>query len=199
MRNLLYLPAILLASFPVWADEAPLVRPSRDVVVQYRVIAKMRTALRPPAAPIRIHFARQGTLLRVEIGDARTWLIADRVKGTMTNVSPSDQAYNEVPYDAATFEVFEAKETTFRKTGTDTVADTPCVTYQAVTKGVSSDICLTEDGVLLRSKSASAREDYEAVSVSYAPRPAWLFEIPKGYHKVTDRPPEDAGTEPAKQ
>jgi hypothetical protein len=45
---------------------------------------------------------------------------------------------------------------------------------------------LTDDGVLLRARidDPDRRPELEAVSVTYAPQPSDLFEIPDGFHRV---------------
>ena len=71
-------------------------------------------------------------------------------------------------------------------TGTDKIAGLACTTYDTSGTGHDGQVCLTDDGVLLRGWSIEngARQTMEAVTVTYAAQPAALFAPPPGFTKL---------------
>ena len=70
------------------------------------------------------------------------------------------------------------------RAGEDRVAGEPCTVWQAGPAGRRTALCVTEDGVLLRSVtplSWGGENRMEAVSVRYGPQDPARFRVPAGY------------------
>jgi hypothetical protein len=174
MRFPVLMTLTLLAATPSLAQEKQLIRPDRDVAVDYRSGGASVVTMRftPRTQKIRMDgFAGQGFML-VDTGTAK-----------MTMVYPEKKGFIEGPADPDMMALFQPTGATFRKSGTDTVAGIACTTYDVSTPGHSNQLCLTADGVLLRSRALDQHhaQDLEAVKVSFAAQSDSLFEVPAGF------------------
>lgn len=175
----------VIATLPAAAQDRPLLRPSRDVVVEYRVGGGAPDAAR--SATVRMYFADRGTKLRIEPADQPDYSIMDRTAGTMIIVMPPQRAYLALPYDRSRVMAFDAGDASFTRLGTAVVAGLPCTVYDETRHGHSGQVCVTADGLLLRARSndpVQVNGDLEATSVTYAPQPPSLFLPPPGYQQL---------------
>ena len=106
--------------------------------------------------------------------NGRGYAILDPGAGQMTMVMEERHMYLERPADPGMLAMFQATNDAFRKTGSDTVAGVACTTYDATFNEHNGQVCLTDDGVMLRARSADAdrQRELEAVKVTYGEQPA---------------------------
>lgn len=186
MRYKFLLLSVLAATPPAWADDRPLIRPTRDVAVEYR---SGGGAQGQTGSVVMMRFASKTNRIRIDGAGGQGYAILDPDASRMTVVVPDKRTYFERPADPGMVAMFQGTNSAYRKTGTATVAGVACTTYDATINDRSGQVCLTNDGVLLRARTIDADRDrqLEAVKVTYSEQPAPLFETPAGYQK-TDGP-----------
>ncbi len=194
MRRQLLILA-LLAAMPAYAEDAPMIRPSRDVAVDYRSSGMAHGPADDPSGAITMRFSGRGSRIRIDGPHGHGYAVLDIDSGRMTMVMTDKQMYMEQPASPAMLAMFQAKPAAFRKTGNDTIAGVACTTYDATINDRVGQVCLTADGVLLRARSAetNGQRELEAVKVTYEAQPAELFGTPAGFKKM-DAP--DPGRRP---
>lgn len=175
--------AVCIAALPLAAQARPELHPTRDVVVQYHV-----TGPRGPndSGEVKVYYAEHGQRMRIEPAGRPGYMIVDRSAARMDMVMPAQHIYVDLPYDPKTLMNFEDKDARFTRHGTDTVAGLRCTVYEVESRGHTGQICLTDDGVMLRAKGNDPQRQgmLEAISVQYGPQPASLFAPPPGYQKL---------------
>lgn len=169
---------------PAAAQEHPLMQPSRDVTVEYRLNG-------PSEGPrhvqtVRMYFSDRGAKFRVDAVGQPGYSIMDRAGNRMIVVMPEQRMYMEMPFDPKRAMDFDSKDGTFTRRGTATVAGLTCNVYYGKTPRHSGEVCVTDDGVMLRAKSDTGGEggDIEATKVTYGAQPANLFTPPADFQKM---------------
>ena len=186
MRQSLLILAVLAGATPALADDHPLIRPSRDVAVEYRSTGGPQAPAMEPGKVVTMRFASKTGRIRIEGANGRGYAILDIDSGRMTMVMVEQHMYIEQPADPGMTAMFQARNTAFTKTGTDTVAGVSCTTYEASINDRKGEVCLTGDGVLLRARSGEPdrHRELEAVKVTYGDQPDYMFEAPTGFQKM---------------
>jgi hypothetical protein len=196
MRQRFLIVAWLVVAASAWAGDAPMIHPNRDVAVEYRSGRAQPSGAQPsgaqqgsaaePGRVVTMRFSSKTGRIRIDGASGRGYTILDPGAGVMTLVMQERQMYAQRPADPGMVVMFQATNAAFRKTGSDTIAGVACTTYDATFNEHSGQVCLTNDGVMLRARSADAEHgrELEAVTVTYADQPADLFEIPAGYQKL---------------
>ena len=195
--------AALIPAVPSLAAAAPLLKPTRDVEVEYRT-SGMPAAMThgmpgnggAPAAPgasgegtLTIHYAAATRRLRIEGPLGRGYAIVDGNAKRMIMVMTQQQMYMEMPRevmgDRDMFTELESPNAQFTRLGTETIAGLRCTNYDVSNGERKGQICLTEDGVWLRARGNEGdhRREMEAVKVTYVAQPAALFEPPPDFKK----------------
>lgn len=176
----------LAATVPAAAqDHPPVMRPSRNVMVEYHVAGVSNGQQRSDT--VRMYFADHGSKLRIEPLGQPGYSIVDRNTARMIIVLAPQHAYVEMPYDATRVMAFDDKGMTFTRRGTDTVAGIGCTIYDAKRQDHSGQVCLSDDGLLLRTKGddpAHGNGELEAVKVDYGPQSPGLFLPPPDFQKM---------------
>jgi hypothetical protein len=196
MQQMFLIPALLALSAPAWADDTPMIHPSRDVAVEYRSSGAPQGPASAPGAVVTMRFSSKSGRIRIEGASGRGYAILDPGAGEMTMVMAERRMYVERQADPGMIAMFKATNGSFKKTGSDTIAGVACTTYDATFNEHSGQVCLTSDGVMLRARSADAdrQREFEAVTVNYTDQPASLFEVPAGYQKLEmPNPPPGMG------
>jgi hypothetical protein len=180
------IPAILAVAAPALAQNTPMIRPSRDVAVEYRSSGAPQGPAAAPGAVVTMRFTSKSDRIRIDGPGGRGYAILDTDAGVMTMVMQERHVYLQRPADPGMIAMFKATNASFRKTGSDTIAGVGCTTYDATINDHTGQVCLTSDGVMLRARSADTdrSRELEAVAVTYADQPAALFEIPAGFQKL---------------
>ncbi|MBW8270954.1 DUF4412 domain-containing protein [Caldovatus aquaticus] len=188
MRRPLLALALLLAAGPARAQpgaERPAnLQPTRDVAVTYRVTGaeqgEMRITYSAAAEAIRTDFSGFGPPGPV-IADIRNrrmvlLLAAERTARIHLLSEPEIRTFRQ-----------PEPGTRFQRLGTERIAGHPCTVWRiapAMPGAPPVAMCLTEDGVMLRTEEAGQRA--EAVQVTCAPQDPALFRIPEGWQVVRD-------------
>jgi Domain of unknown function (DUF4412) len=178
---------------PALADPPPLFRPSKDVAVEYRLPGDGASP-GSQGKSVTMYFTDHGDKMRFDAGDGQGYVVVDNAAKRTTVVMSDRRIYIEHQMDPASSPMLSMTDATFTRTGSDTVAGLPCTVYQVVHHDVKGEACLTDDGLLLRSRGGAGGEQrmMEAVKVTYAPQPASLFLPPNGFQKL-EMPSMDPG------
>jgi hypothetical protein len=186
--------AIGLLGMPALAQERPMMQPTRDVMVEYHVAGGSEG--QPRANTVRMYFTDRGSKLRIEPVGQPGYSIMDRSAGRMIIVMAPQRMYMEMPYDAKQVMSFDNKDATFTRRGTDNVAGIRCTVFDGKSQEHSGQVCVSDDGVMLRAKSdpGSPGGSLEATSVTYGPQSASLFAPPADFQKMdTSHLPQGMG------
>ena len=186
MRHMFPVLALLAVTAPARADNPPMIHPSRDVAVEYRSNGTSQGPAAAPGAAVTMRFSSKSGRIRIDGASGRGYAILDPDAGKMTMVMQERHMYVERPADPGMISMFRATNQSFKKTGSDTIAGVACTIYAATFNEHSGQVCLTNDGVMLRARSADPdrQRELEAVTVNYGDQPAALFEVPAGYQKL---------------
>ena len=166
------------------AGEHPLYMPSRDVTVTYDV--------EPEGAPspqrVKVLFAGNGRLMRIDAPDGQGSTIMNRDRQVMQIVIGPAKVYMDVPESQQQRSPFLLDPSMqYTATGTATVAGLPCTTWSIITSPGTAHACVTADGVVLSEDgvdSQGARGHLVARTVTYGPIQPAAFEPPAGYTRV---------------
>ncbi len=190
MRRVLTCGAVLglIAPVPVTpalADPPPLLRPSKDVAIEYRVEAAQGDA-DPAAHIVTMYFTDQGDKMRFDGAGGHGYMIVDQKAKRTLIVMTAQHMYMEQGIDPSRSPLHAMEDATFTREGTDTVAGVACTVYQVTHNGEKGEACLTDDGLMLRSHSDTGGQSHGMVArkVEYAPQPASLFAPPAGFQKM---------------
>lgn len=207
MRHRFLFLAVVVAAAPALADDHPLLRPTRDVEVEYRTTG-MPDAM-PGARSNRggagdqtsgpaggaggtmiIHYTAKTGRIRIEAPNGAGYAIIDRQNHSVIVVMTQQHVYMEMPRsvtnDPNFLATLDGANTTFRKVGTDTIAGMGCTIYDATANGHEGQVCLSDDGVWLRAKGGEPNRahEMEAIRVTYAQQADALFEPPADFQKM---------------
>jgi hypothetical protein len=176
----------LCLATPARADKPPAVQPLRDVDVTYRVPVPGLTVT---SMLQRLRFSAALHKQRLDLPTSGNWMLLDFTAHTMDMVREQSHEIVEVPApDNASQPGAGAG---FVRLGRSSVVGINCTEWRTRdTRGQETVACYTDDGVLLRAANTDGPL-MEAVEVKYAPVPADVFDLPKGYQRQLpgDAPP----------
>ncbi len=199
MRVFPLLAVLLIAAAPAkpappapTGPDRPLLAPSREVSVLYRLLAQGK-----PQAEIRISTRpgspTGGTLRRIDLPD-HSYLLVNLSTRAMIMVVPAEGTLLDLPWDPAMAEQFTLNShMRFTRRGQATVSRIPCTVFEAQQGPQHGEVCVTDDGVMLRIEGVGPngqRSAIEAVSLTYTPAPESDFLPPPDFQHVR---PEDRG------
>lgn len=174
---------VFVPMFSAMAADAPVLRPTRDVDVTYRVPV-------PGAADAsllqRLRWSAARRVQRVDLPTSGNWMVLDFAAHRMAMVRDDSREVVDVPSPQGLDQPNEGSG--FTRAGNATVAGLACTEWRTVdTRGAETLACYTDDGVLLRATSGT-RVMMEAVDVKYTPQPDDIFQVPQGYtHQQSNR------------
>ena len=175
-----------LAQAPAAAPDHPLMAPSREASVLYRM-----TKAGVPAVELRITTRAGGSPMRIDMPDG-AYMLVDQAAQSMAMVVPDEQMVMELPFQDGPQEQFQLNERMrFTRRGIETVATLRCTTWDVTLDKARGAVCVSDDGILLRSSGqdeAGRRTLIEAVSVSFAPAPESDFIPPPDFDHMVARP-----------
>ena len=164
------------------AADRPLMAPTREASVLYRV-----TSSENPPAEVRITTLPNGASMRIDMPD-RTYMLVNQAEKRMALVVPDEQTVMDLPWSSGPQDQFTLNaRMKFARRGADTVAATRCNVWEVALDGSRGVMCITDDGVLLRSLSqdeSSRRSLIDALSVSYTPAPPKEFMVPPDFEHM---------------
>ncbi|MGI3778833.1 MAG: hypothetical protein ACRYGC_16200 [Janthinobacterium lividum] len=168
------------------AEAPPLLIPTRDVDVVYRMPPPPGAAATPattPAPTQRLRWRVADRRLRVDPPGEGVFMIVDYAAHSMEMVEIGARQVIDMPPPPG-LGAAAPSGARFERLGQASVADTACTEWRTTDmQGAAATVCLTPDGVLLRAASGS-RVMAEATRVSYAPQDTILFRVPDGYRHV---------------
>ncbi len=175
--------ALLMTAGPALAQ--PSILPDRDVEVEYSARGMTAAPTGVPEQAIARFDARSGRV-RVDPVDSQFYAIVDIAAGQMIMVMPEWRLYMVQPAGRDIMAMFRESRAALRRIGAEMVAGVPCLLYDAVVNDRTGQVCLTEDGVLLRARieDPDRRRDLQAIRVTYAPQAAAYFRAPPGFVRV---------------
>ena len=178
---------MILAAFvtvaPAMAEDRPLMRPDRDVEVDYHSTGMASGPNGAAGGVVTMHFTGAGNRIRIDAQNGRGSVIMDADGGRMIVLMVDRHMYIERPADPAMMPMLRMSNAHLMKTGTDTVAGLSCTVYDASGGDKKGQVCLTGDGVLLRARSEDGQHELLATKVTYAVQSAALFEPPADFQK----------------
>ncbi len=186
MRPTLPLLAVLLtgASGLAWAQDRPLVSPTRDVTITYKVLG------REGVPQMQMSHGAASGLMRIDMTEMGGFAIIDRKRKLSTMVMERMRIFMEVsaaddPKGQSAIGPAGMPEdnATFTRKGTETVAGESCVVWDVASPLGEGMACVTADGAMLRYRTKGG-DGLEAVKVSYAALPADRFTVPAGFQKM---------------
>ncbi len=181
MRRLIPAVAATLLATPALAGQMPNLIPGHDVTGNYLVTSREGTHT------VAVEYSKSANVLRLNPQGGRGYLLYDFSTHDAKMVLPEMQRYMDQPGFARRAQALQdanGDNVSVSKTGTETIAGHECTDYTATnkTKGTSSTLCVTADGVLL--KLASADTSAVAQNISYATVPAADVQLPAGYTQL---------------
>lgn len=157
----------------------PPLLPTREASVLYRISARDNQVIE-----VRITTLPDAVAMRIDMPD-RTYMLVNQAEHRMAMVVPEELMVMDLPYQAGVQDQFLLNNRMkFTRRGVDTVATVHCTSWDVLLDGNHATVCVTDEGVLLRSVSVDAdgkRNTIEAISVSYTPAPASDFLPPQGF------------------
>jgi hypothetical protein len=168
--------ALLLAGYPLRAEEQPQLLPTRDVDITYEVSRPQQP--QQPKIRERIRWLASEHLERVD-GPDKSTTIFDRNTREMTLLTPSSRTYRKL--ESASGRPLEPEAGAVLTRGGETVvAGLHCVEWSWTEDETTRRLCATEDGVVLR-LVVDGKTAFEARAVSYGPQKPELFQVPTDY------------------
>jgi hypothetical protein len=167
------LALLFLGSSPR-AEERPLLLPTRDVEISYKITERHQ---RPIAE--RVRWSASEHLERVD-GPNKSSSIFDHNSRGVTLLNGASRTYRKL--ENAPRQLLEPEPGAVLKRGNDSVvAGLPCTDWSWTEDVEKHTVCVTPDGVVLRLVVDESKTVMEARSVHYAPQSADLFRVPPSY------------------
>jgi hypothetical protein len=185
--------AIMAVPMAARAQDYPSIEPSRDAAVTYDVDSTATGAMRIEA------FADPALqTLRLQLAGGTDFLLLDRATERVMLVSPDKGLVFVVPANGMLHRRLGPDSgLRFARAGHRIIAGVACAVWTVRGPDGSGQACVTQDGIILAGEGQGDRPAKQgqiqagrlkAVTVSYAPLPASLFEAPSGLQEV-DLPP----------
>ena len=173
--------AILLAAAAPPPDRPP-AAPVRDAILAYHITSSA------DAFDIGVVVRSAGGAIRVDLPD-HSYMLATPADHTLVMVVPTEGTAMDLPWSDGPQALFLLdNRMTFVRKGEATVAGLRCSVWDATLGGPHSTLCITADGLMLRSAGQDPqgrRTLIEAVAVRYQSLPVEEFSIPPGFDHLT--------------
>lgn len=171
----------LLLALPAAAQDKPSnVIPSRDVAVTYKM---------NDAQEMRMSWTGAGQKMRIDMPGGQGAMIVDHSTRKALMVMTAQRMVMEMPFDAAAGSMPKPEDFAQAlkgKEGTETIAGYSCTVWRFEQQGQSGTVCLTDDGVPLRTKSGGGQTAVSMVAteVKYGTQDPANFAAPAGYQSM---------------
>ena len=180
-------PTLAFVALPAAAQDRPLVQPSRDVVVTYRVEGAA-TQVIPGGVPgtLRLSWDAAQQRLRADAEGRTQALLVDMRSGTARLMDRGLRTAFTLPVRSHDLRPLSLDGARLTRRGPETVAGLPCTAYAVQSSRGQGTVCLTQDGVALRGAGEVDGKpgSFTALTVAYGALPAALFEVPPGYMQL---------------
>jgi hypothetical protein len=179
----------MFAAMPGMAQDKPVLRPVRDVAVDYRALGG------PPgseALVTRMEWSQALQKLRVDV-PGLGWSVADHGQGRGFIVMQEARRIMDLPAVVQQAQLGPALDASFTKEGTAQVAGLACTIWRFRDKTSEGTTCLTAEGVMLRTLAtiSGITGGSEALNVVFGPQDPARFAEPEGYARVQPRQPRN--------
>ena len=163
---------------PAYCQQAPVVQPTRDVDVTYRVPVPGAT---DSFLLQRLRWSAAHRQQRVDLPTSGNWMVLDFNAHRMALVRDDRREVLDLPSPQGADQAGAAAG--YARVASADVAGLSCTEWRTVdTRGQATLACYTDDGVLLRATSG-ARTLMEAVHVAYEAQAESVFQTPVGYSR----------------
>ena len=164
------------------AAERPSIMPTRDAVVGYHLAPATGEAI-----DVRVSFQAGGRALRMDLPD-HSFMVATPGDKRLVLVVPLEQTAMELPWTDGPQPLFLLDERMrFTRKAEATVAGQRCTLWDAVLERTRATVCVTADGVLLRSQSQDPmgrRNLIEAFAIRYQALVESDFAVPAEFDRL---------------
>lgn len=183
--------ALPLAAAPAAAQERPAIIPTRDVAITYRLPGE--------AGEMRVAWLAARRLMRTELPGGLGFSVMDPSTGTGFMAMTRERLVMEI--GLGQFQgraLLPGEGARFTREGEARIANRPCTLWRVEQEGEAGRVCLTAEGIALRSEAIGRPESrIEAVSLDLAAQDPARFERPQGYQSLRmppAPPPSGAST-----
>ncbi len=180
MKAVLLVTILLAANLPAWAQDRPAMFPTRDVAVTYRVTAEGQ-----PPGEMRMAWLAARQLMRMDMPGGQGWIVMDAAGGSAFMAMEGQRMIMDMPASGVSARMMPSATARFTREGPARIANTDCVNWRMEERGEITRLCMTADGVMLRTESLSGlgpgRGLLEASSISFGAQDAARFQRPAGY------------------
>jgi hypothetical protein len=187
MRPGLVVPvlATLALGLPAAAQDRPPLSPTRDVSVAYRIEAPGA----PAGAPMEMRLSWLGSegRMRMDMPGGQGWTVTDTRSGEVFMVQDAARMVMQMPRDPARPNpVAPPPDMRFTRGGTETILGLRCTVWTVQGNDGQGESCVTDDGVMLRSRGTAAGQvgSMVATQVNYGPQDPARFRVPQGYQTM---------------
>ncbi len=180
----LSLLALLAAAGTSAAQDRPMLQPSRDVTITYRVEGAAASAI--PGGidgPLRLSWDAAHQRLRAEAEGRPQAVLVDLPNHTATMLDDAMRAAVALPVRERDLQPLTLAGARLTRRGAGNVAGMACTNWDVASHRGAGTICLTVDGVALRADGAmdGQKGSFTATSVRYGEVAPGLFKAPPGY------------------
>ena len=179
--------ALLLAA-PATAQQAPSMIPTRDVAITYRSIGGPGESM-----SFEMAWLASAASLRADV-PGLGWSVADHRAGTGFIVVEAERRIMPMPPMVLHGQLGPPQGATFTRDGSDRVAGQPCTNFRYQGGGQEGRICLSAEGVMLRSLITAGGPmgitgGLEATQIRFVAQDPARFRMPEGYEVMQPRTP----------
>ena len=187
-RRAVVIAAGLLAAGAVAAQDRPLIQPSRDVSVTYRVEGAAASAV-PGGIPnaLRLSWDAAGQRLRAEPEGRSQAIIVDLRARSAQVVDTMLRSALTLPTRDSDFQPLTLDGARLTRRNEAVVAGLPCTNWAVQSSRGNGTVCFTADGVALRAEGEvdGRHGTFTASSVSYGPVSSDLFRVPADFMQLS--------------
>ena len=175
---------LLAAAGPAMAQDRPLLQPSRDVTVTYRVEGAAASAI--PGGidgPLRLSWDAAHQRLRAEAEGRPQAVLVDLPNHTATMLDDVMHATVALPVRERDLQPLTLAGARLTRRGAGSVAGMACTNWDVESRRGAGTVCMTGDGVALRADGAvdGRKGSFTATNVRYGNVAPRLFTAPPGY------------------
>jgi hypothetical protein len=178
----------VLAPSAARAQAAPPFVPTRDAVLGYHLAPATGEAI-----DVRVALRAGGKGLRMDLPD-QTYMLALPATRSLTLIVPLERTALDLPWTDGPQPLFTLDEKArYTKKADATVAGQRCTNWDAVGERGRSTVCVTPDGVILRSVGTDPlgrRNLIEAFAIKYEGLAESDFQVPSGFERLVAAPRE---------
>lgn len=175
---------LALAALPAAAQDRPPLTPSRDVAVTYRFEGGPPGPGGAQGAEMRLSWLASEGRMRTDLPGGIGWSLTDTRSGEVTMVQDAQRMIMQMPRDPSRPNpLAPPPDMKFTRGGTDTVLGYRCTVWTVQGNEGSGEACVTEDGVMLRSRGMAGGQSggMVATQVAYGAQDPTRFRVPQGY------------------